>query len=295
MPRFPSHCLASFRSALRPTLTVLAAAASGFALATQAPAQTAAPIPDFQSKNVSWTAINSDFTAVPGSPAPVTWDRAYPFFRNDQARDNGGQATYRVPDPNNPNLKPWAQDILRKQREKVLAGSIGATPRWSCKPGGVPGFSIFVVEPVYIVQGPKKVLLIYQGNQEVRHVYLNVPHSANPKPSWYGESIGWYEGDSLVVDTIGLSTKAPIDNYHTPHTEQLHVIERYRVVEDGKALEVNLEIDDPGTFNQPWKARQRYSRTQQGPLPEVKCVENNDDHFNLPGFEPSPSADKPDF
>ena len=111
------------------------------------------------------------------------------------------------------------------------------------------------------MQGPNKVLLIYQGNQEVRHVYLNVPHSANPKPSWYGKSVGHYDGDTLVVDTIGLSTKAVIDNYHTPHTEQLHVIERYRVVNDGKTLEVNLEIDDPGTFNAPWKAVQRYNRT----------------------------------
>jgi hypothetical protein len=159
----------------------------------------------------------------------------------------------------------------------------------------VPGFSLFVVEPVYIVQGPNKVLLIYQGNQEVRHVYLNVPHSANPKPSWYGESVGHYDGDTLVVDTIGLSPKAVIDNYHTPHTEQLHVIERYRVINEGKNLEVNLTIDDPGTFNAPWQAVQRYARTEQGPLPEVKCSENNDDLFNLEGFEPSPSADKPDF
>ncbi len=295
MPRFPFDRAVSFRSALRPTLTVLAAGACGFVLAAQAPAHNEAPIPDFQSKNVSWTAINSDFTAVPGSPAPVTFDRAHPFFRNDQARDNGGQATYRVPDPSNPNLKPWAAEELKKQRDKVLSGAIGATPRWSCLPGGVPGFSLFVVEPVYIVQGPNKVLLIYQGNQEVRHVYLNVPHSANPKPSWYGESVGHYDGDTLVVDTIGLSTKAVLDNYRTPHTEQLHVIERYRVINDGKNLEVNLEIDDPGTFNAPWKAMQRYNRTELGPLPEVKCVENNDDHFSLEGFIPSPSADKPDF
>jgi hypothetical protein len=184
---------------------------------------------------------------------------------------------------------------LKKQRDKVLSGEIGQTPRWSCKPGGVPGFSLFVVEPVYVIQGPKKVLLIYQGNQEIRHIYLNVPHTQNPKPSWYGESIGRYEGDQLVVDTIGLSPKAVIDNYQTPHTDQLHVVERYRVVEDGKALEVDLTVEDPGAFNAPWKAKQRYSRTEQGPLPEVKCSENNDDFFNLKGFVGSPMADKPDF
>src|SRR5262245_423144 len=282
------------RSTLRPIMTLLAAA-SGFALAAQAPAPNSAPVPDFQSKNVSWTAINSDFTPVEGSPLPVTFDRAHPFFRNDQARDNNGQATYRVPDAANPNLKPWVAEELKKQRETVLSGEIGQTPRWSCKPGGVPGFSLFVVEPVYVIQSAKEVHLIYQGNQEVRHIHLNVPHTQNPKPSWYGDSVGWYEGDALVVDTIGLSTKAVIDNYQTPHTDQLHVIERYRVVEDGKALEVNLTVEDPGAFNAPWKAKQRYSRTEQGPLPEVKCSENNDDFFSLKGFVGSPTADKPDF
>ena len=283
------------KPAPRPAMIALAAVASGFALAAQAPAPSGAPIPDFQSKNVSWTAINSDFTPVPGSPSPVTFDRTHPFFRNDQARDNNGQATYRVPDATNPNLQPWVKQELEKQRAKVLAGEIGQTPRWSCKPGGVPGFSLFVVEPVYIVQGPKKVLLIYQGNQEVRHIYLNTQHTQNPTPSWYGESIGWYEGDELVVDTIGLSPKAVIDNYQTPHTDKLHVVERYRVTEAGKALEVNLTVEDPGAFNAPWKAKQRYSRTEQGPLPEVKCSENNVDLFDLKGFAGSPTADKPDF
>ena len=283
------------KPAPRPAMIALAAVASGFALAAQAPAPSGAPIPDFQSKNVSRTAINSDFTPVPGSPSPVTFDRTHPFFRNDQARDNNGQATYRVPDATNPNLQPWVKQELEKQRAKVLAGEIGQTPRWSCKPGGVPGFSLFVVEPVYIVQGPKKVLLIYQGNQEVRHIYLNTQHTQNPTPSWYGESIGWYEGDELVVDTIGLSPKAVIDNYQTPHTDKLHVVERYRVTEAGKALEVNLTVEDPGAFNAPWKAKQRYSRTEQGPLPEVKCSENNVDLFDLKGFAGSPTADKPDF
>ena len=91
-----------------------------------------------------------------------------------------------------------------------------------------------MVEPVYVVQSPKEVLLIYSGNREVRHVYMNVPHSANPKPSWYGESVGHYEGDTLVVDTIGLSPKAVIDNYHTPHTDALHVVERYHLIDGGR-------------------------------------------------------------
>ncbi len=163
---------------------ILVRAASG--------AQEQQRIPDFSSKKVAWIAINSDFSGVPGSPPPVTFDPKHPFVRNDQS----GQATYRVADLSNPNLKPWVVEELRKANNKVLAAGIGPTPRWSCLPGGVPGFTLFVIEPVYIVQGPKEVLLDYSGNHEIRHVYLDVPHTKDPKPSWYGESIGHYEGDT---------------------------------------------------------------------------------------------------
>src|SRR5262245_4394629 len=95
---------------------MLVSTAVGTALSGQAPArnnqkkaaaqttQKQLPTPDFSSEDVSWTAINSDFTPVEGSPAPVTFDPKYPFLRNDQARDLDTNATYRVPDPSNPNL-----------------------------------------------------------------------------------------------------------------------------------------------------------------------------------------------
>ena len=104
--------------------------------------------------------------------------------------------------------------------------------------------------------------MIYSGDQQVRRIYLDVPHSANPKPSWYGESVGHYEGDTLVVDTIGLNDKTFVDNYRTPHTEKLHVVERWRLIDGGKTLEVNVTVEDPDTFNEPWSAIQRYRRVQ---------------------------------
>ena len=71
---------------------------------------------------------------------------------------------------------------------------------------------------------------------QLRRVYLNEPHSANPKPSWYGESVGHYEnGDTLVVDTIGMNDRTYVDNYRTPHTTQLHVVERFKLVDGGDA------------------------------------------------------------
>jgi hypothetical protein len=73
----------------------------------------------------------------------------------------------------------------------------------------------------------------------------------NPKPFWYGESVGRYESDTLVVNTIGQNTKTFVDNYRTPHSEKLHVVERYRLIEGGKMLHADITIDDPTTFIQP--------------------------------------------
>lgn len=81
-----------------------------------------------------------------------------------------------------------------------------------------------------------------------------------------GESVGRYEGDTLVVDTVGLSTRTFVDNYQTPHTAQLHVVERFRMIDAGKTLEVNVRVEDPGAFTTPWNALQRYRRVGQGPM-----------------------------
>ena len=124
-----------------------------------------------------------------------------------------------------------------------------------------------------------------------------MPHSANPKPSWYGESVGHYEnGDTLVVDTVGFNDRTYIDNYRTPHTTQLHVVERFKLI-DGERLEVNVRVEDPGAFTMPWHAVQLYrrdSRPSEVPLHEMVCAENNGDHFSQ-GLHPIPRADKPDF
>ena len=136
--------------------------------------------------------------------------------------------------------------------------------------------------------------MIWMQDHQVRRVFLDVPHSANVKPSWFGESVGHYEDDTLVVDTVGIATDTYVDNYQTPHTAALHVVERFRMIDDGKTLEVNVRVEDPGAFTTPWTAIQRYRRVETGPLVELVCAENNGDHFHH-GMEPIPQADKPDF
>jgi hypothetical protein len=101
----------------------------------------------------------------------------------------------------------------------------------------------------------------------------------------------------LVVDTIGLNDKTYIDNFRTPHTTQLHVVERFKIVAGGEGLEVKVRVEDPGAFTTPWNAVQRYRRDQRAeevPLHEMVCAENNEDHFNQ-GLVPIPRADKSEF
>jgi len=252
--------------------------------------QKAAP-PDFPSNNVGWVGLNGNgpfFEAVPGrQPGPVTQDPKYPFVPNGV----GGQPTFRISDLNHPNLKPWVKEHMKKGNDEVLAGKIGFTAGSSCVPLGVPGFmSQGGPNSLFFIQTPKDVRMILESNQQVRRVAMDVPHSANPTPSWYGESVGHYEGDTLVVDTIGQNNKTVVDAYRTPHTEKLHVVERWHLIDGGKGLEVNITVDDPDTFNQPWSTYVRHVRGKEAFYEDI-CAENN---LNLFDYH-MPVAEKPDF
>src|SRR5262249_5493450 len=155
-------------------------------------------------------------------------------------------------------LQPWTKEELRKRNEHVLSGRPGFSVQVSCIPLGVPAFVIHPVQTLYFVQTDKMVVLVNQEDVEHRHVYLDVPHSASPQPSWYGESVGHYEGDTLVVDTIGVNGKTFIDNFRTPHTDKLHVVERFRMLDGGKTLEDRIHVEDEGAFTTPWNAVQRW-------------------------------------
>jgi hypothetical protein len=258
---------------------------SAAAAAATAPAS---PAPDFASNGVAWAGIGGgELLPVPGSPKPVTQDARYRYTPNNTSE----QPTFRVGDISNPNLKQWAKDVMKKDNDEVLAGKIAFTPRSSCKPGGVPGFMVLGGGQLFIVQSPKEVTMIFSGNLETRHIHLDVPHAADVKPSWYGDSIGHYEGDTLVVDTVGLNDKTFVDAYRTPHTSKIHVSERWRLIDNRDKLEVVMTVDDPDTFNQPWQAMRRYQRANAQTLGENICSENNTNLFDYG----TPTATKPDF
>ena len=265
-------------------------------LAAAAAEPASAKVPDFGIESrFAWHEIGDEFLPPTSGAGPITNDPRYPYVDNGRARRTNSQPTYRIADLTNPILQPWVIEKMRKDNEAVLKGGVAFRPRERCYPGGVPEFVIYaLVAPFYFLQTPKEVTIINEGGPEIRRVYMNVPHSKHVTPSWYGESVGHYEGgDTLVVDTIGLSTKSYVDNYRTPHTEQLHVVERFKMSPDRKAMEDFITVDDPGAFTQQWSGIQRFN-LEVRPLQESACAENNEDFFHYE-VVPLPQSDRPDF
>lgn len=208
-------------------------------------------VPDFAVPDFSgpWqlNPRNTDFAApAPGvGPGPlvnVSGNRLVPVANYDS-----------------PLLKPWAAEVVKKHGDSLLAGVLAPDAHTSCRPMGVP-YVLQVRGTMRLLQTPEWVMIIYMDDNQRRLVRLNVPHTERPKPTAFGESVGHYEGDTLVVDTIGQSIRevSSIDRFGTPHTEALRVVERFRVADDRKTLRVDFTVEDPGAFNMPWHASQTY-------------------------------------
>jgi hypothetical protein len=187
---------------------------------------------------------------------------------------------------------------MQATNEEVLSGKKGLpfAAQSRCWPGGVPGQLLFL-QPVYFLQTPREVWMIWERDHFVRRIYLTDKHSENVKPSWFGESIGHYEGgDTLVVDTIGLAGGKYhyIDSFRTPHTDKLHVVERFTISQDGRTLTAIVTVEDPDTFNGPLTLKQTW-RKNAAAIAEMVCAENEVEHFANQNLDPIPQADKPDF
>jgi len=274
----------------KPRHALTAGLLAGLMCAGVAPTVAQQSPPDFSANNAGWVSVGGEWTPLPGSPAPVRQDPAHRYVPNNV----GGQPTFRIADIDNPNLTQFAKDLLKKANEEVLGGK----PMWSrssrCWATGVPAFLLTPAQPMFFVQTPHKVRKIAQHDNDGRRVYLNVPHSANPKPSWYGESVGHYDGDTLVIDTVGLNDKTFVDNFRTPHSEKLHVVERLRLVEGGKFLEAEVLIDDPAIFLKPLHVTKR-SRHVEATLAEWRCAAGEMSNPFTQGADPLPIAEKGEF
>ena len=296
---------------------ILASVATVFLPAVIAQAQKSTAIPDLASSSFGWQTNFEDWQdPPPGSGhGPMKNDPAYPFVNNSvvdnpenaAVRDlgdssylilNGNQPTVRIANSKDPILKPWAQAAVQATNDEILRGKrqVPFVAQSRCWPGGVPGQLIYPFEPMYFVQTPNEVWMIWQRDHMVRRVFLTDKHSTHVKPSWFGESIGHYENDNtLVVDTIGLSANALsyIDNFRTPHSEKEHVVERFTISADGNDLTAIARVDDPDAYNAPITMMRQWFKVK-APMLETVCAENNGDHFHQ-NLHPIPQSERPDF
>jgi hypothetical protein len=282
------------------------------AIAQASGTQTAAAIPDFSG---TWVyQFCCGFQPPLSGPGPVA---------NRSRRNNAGSRYQYVGDYTNPILKPAAAEVVKKHGDIESTGVPLPTPRNHCWPEGVP--FIFSNFGLQILQQPDRLTILYDHDHQVRRVRLNQPHPAQVTPSWYGDSVGHYDGDTLVIDTIGIKIGpfSMIDWYGTPYTEALHVVERYRFIDDeaakaaeqrgarvvgrvssgngllldpayrDQALQLQFTVEDEGVFTMPWSATITRRRSSSE-WPEFVCVENPHGYF--PGKHAAvPTADQPDF
>jgi hypothetical protein len=296
---------------------LLVSLAAASPVSAQAPAPplktTAASVPDFSGLWHRW--LRPGLGPPASGPGPIT----------NRSRINGVSNYNRlVGDYTNPILNRDAAEIVKTHGDLSLRGVGYQTPSNQCWPSGVP--YIFWNFGMEMLQQPDKITIIYLHDHEVRRVRMNAAHPAHVTPSWYGDSVGHYEGDTLVIDTIGVKRGrfSMLDMYGTPYSDALHVVERYRLLDydaakagidrdasinpryprglnaiefdpayKGKHVQVEITIDDKGVFTMPWSATVTYGRPI-GEWVEHVCAENTNEYYNG-GDSAVPTASRPDF
>jgi hypothetical protein len=226
-----------------------------------------------------------------------------------------------VGDYSSPILKPEAAAIVKHRGEESERGHDIPDPSNQCGAWSPP-FLFSMQQGMQLIQRKDDIVILYTQNAQVRRVRLNSPHPHELRPTHMGDSVGHYEGETLIVDTIGIKPEpyTVVDRFGTPQSEAMHVIERYRLIGAGeaqaaldrhanvvgttgpiapdphfeKALRVELTVEDPKVFTQAWKANVTYRRVIRG-YNEGACAENNVDMFHSGDLTHVPKADRADF
>jgi len=283
------------------------------AVAFVRPATSAENIPDFSGR---WGRNAFNFEPLPGGPQPVTNIRRLP--------SGIGDPNALVGDYNNPILSAEAAAAVKRSGEMAARGENFPDPSNQCATYAPP-FHLAMQLGVEIFQTKDHLTLIYNQDDQVRHVRLNAAHPIKLTPTPWGDSVGHYEGDTLVIDTIGVKTGrvSVMDRYGTPRSDAFHLVERYRLVDyetakkaaeqhqkqdgpaglggnvgvdpnyKGKGLQVQFTIEDPKELTAPLSAAVTYRRIR-GEWAEQICAENAFEYYKGV-FTAIPSADRPDF
>src|SRR5258706_4688187 len=299
--------------AFRSLVVVLAASMSG---SGQAASERGAATPDFSG---IWT-----HPYWPGFDPALSGQGG--IVNKARRPDGVGDSDQLVGDYTSPILKPRAADVVRQLGEISKSGVTFPTPANQCWPQPVP-YIVWTIG-IQLLQQKDKITILYSNpDHEMRQVRMNATNPKLVTPSLYGDSVGHYEGETLVIDTVGVRTARPfamVDVYGTPYSEALHVVERYRLVDDnaakqaeqrtlkenisipfndsglsvdtgykGKALQLEFTVEDEGVFTRPWSASMTYRRAS-GAWPEFVCSENTHEYYA--GKESQvPRAETPDF
>jgi hypothetical protein len=208
--------------------------------------------------------------ATPKGPAPRT--------RDGKPDLTGTWYAQRTVDPGKPEPLPWAQKLL----DERAANSFKEAPGAHCLTRGITAAGALF--PYEIVQTPARLVMLFEDDiPSHRTVYLDSRgHPKDPNPDWMGHSIGRWEGDTLVVDTIGFNDKSWLDNVGHPHTDRMHVTERIRRPDLGH-LEIEFTIDDPGAYAKPWIMKRVADLDTRDEIGEYVCTEGERDAVHMVG------------
>jgi hypothetical protein len=174
------------------------------------------------------------------------------------------------------DLQPWAAALMKERRDNLSKDD----PEGFCLPAGVPRISPF---PQKTVQTPALLVILEEGNvHSYRQIFLDGRGHSGQDQLWMGDSIGKWDGDTLVVDTVGFNDKTWITGQGVPHTDKLHVVERYSRPDLGH-LQIDITVEDPGAFTKPHSFQRIYNLMENTDLLEYVCDEFNVDKDHLVG------------
>lgn len=208
-----------------------------------------------------------DPSAAPTPDLSGVWTKARGYGRNFSPNEV-------------PPMQPWAAEHFQTVREGISdpnqQGRDDMDPViTSCAPAGVPRIMMFP-RALEIIQIPGRVLILFEWDHLVRQIFTDGQElPEDPDPFWMGYSIGRWDGDTLVVDTIGLNDKTWLDSVGHPHTEALHVVERIRRV-DADTLEIDFTFDDPKAYTKPWTGKMGYQLNPGWQIMEHFACENKE-------------------
>lgn len=298
---------------MKPSAVRISSLGSVLLLCAATPVQAGGAAPDFSGL---WGRNAFDFEPAPSGIRPLTNLMRLP----DGTQNNDAL----VGDYRNPLLKPGAAETVRERGAISLSGKPFADPSNQCAPWP-PVFTFAMQLGLQFMQQRDRITILYNQDDQVRHARLNSSHPARLVPSWKGDSIAHYEGDALVIDTIGVKAGplSMVDRFGTPNSNVLHVIERYRLIDgktareasarqqkengaaglggavvvdrdyDGPGLQLQFTVEDPKMFTRPWSAVVTYQRLK-GPWQEQVCAENVNEYY-AGRKTPIPASAKPDF